>query len=206
MYKKRKFEPYLCQGDIIKNFESDLLQKFKPEESYFGIFILSFTCDLKHKKLEFINYCPIFDLDHRVKEVLDEIESNEDILKQIRKRKDPIEYVESKIKNILSEICNYRKQNIYFLQADSIFNNQESYANLEQIYSIPFVFHEELIKYREASLKNPWVENLGFMLGYCFNRVAMEDVKKKERDRLYEKRWKITIDDFVKNILNGKAT
>lgn len=202
MYKTENLEEYLCQGDIILNFTLDSLQNFEPIDYYKGILILSFTCDLKNNKLEFINYCPIYSLHHRIIEFYEFIKNNAQMKKEIKKRasKNAHSYIKGKVINLLSEICNYKKQNIFFLKGESIFIEQ-SYANLEQIYSLSSENVDQLKIYRVASLKNPWVEKLGFMLGFCFNRVATDEISKSERDALFENKYKTLFTEFVDNVI-----
>ena len=98
-------------------------------------------------------------------------------------------------------ICKYQMQNIFFLKKDSIFK-EECYANLEQIYSKPIKYEEEIKKCRVASLTNPWIEKLGFMLGFCFNRVATEEIQTSERDLLFEDKYQSIFDEFVDSVLS----
>jgi len=58
------------------------------------------------------------------------------------------------------------------LKNNSIILSTNSY---EQIYSIPKENINNLLKNRKASLRSPWIEKLGFKLGYCFNRIALPD-------------------------------
>lgn len=205
MYKTENLDTYLCQGDIVLSFPLDLLQTFEPKKYYKGILILSFTCDLKNNKLEFINYCPIYTLTHRIIEFHENLKNNENVKKEIRKREtegqNPHDYIAGKVKGLLSKICKYQKQNIFFLKKDLIFK-EECYANLEQIYSIPKDYESEIKKCRVASLTNPWIEKLGFMLGFCFNRVAIEEIEKSERDSLFQYKYQSTFDEFVDSVLN----
>lgn len=205
MYKTEDLDSYLCQGDIILNFPLDSLQTFEPKKYYKGILILSFTCDLKNDKLQFINYCPIYSLTHRIIEFHEVLKNDKKVKKGIRKREtegqNPHDYIAGKVKGLLSEICNYNMRNIFYLKKDSIFK-EECYANLEQIYSIPKENEAEIKKCRVTSLTNPWIEKLGYMLGYCFNRVAIKEIEKSERDSLFQDKYRSTFDEFVDSVLN----
>jgi len=132
--------------------------------------------------------------------------NNKKIQKEIRKKEkngqDPHDFISGKVKGLLSSICNYKVRNIFFLKKDSIFK-EECYANIEQIYSISMKYEAEIKKCRVASLTNPWIEKLGFMLGYCFNRVATEEIEKSERDQLFEDKYQSIFDKFVDSILRG---
>ncbi len=66
MYKTESLPNHLCQGDIILNYKSDELHRYYPKEFYKGILILSFTCDLKYRRVNFINLCPIFSLKYLI--------------------------------------------------------------------------------------------------------------------------------------------
>lgn len=206
MYKTENLDIYLCQGDIILKFSLDLLQTFEPIEYYKGILILSFTCDLKNDKLQFINYCPIYSLNHRIIEFYEDLKNDKKVKKEIRKKENegqnPHDFISGKVKGLLSSICNYKKRNIFFLKKDSIFK-EECYANLEQIYSIPIKYEKEIKKCRVASLINPWIEKLGYMLGFCFNRVAIEEIEKSERDSLFQDKYQSTFNEFVDSVLRG---
>jgi len=204
MYKTENLDTYLCQGDIVLNFPLDLLQTFEPIKHYKGILISSFTCDLKNGKLQFINYCPIYSLSHRIIEFYEELENKKDVKKEIKKREEegenPHDFIRGKVKSLLSDICNYKKRNIFFLREDSIFE-EKCYANLEQIYSIHIKYEKRIKKCRVASLTNPWVEKLGYMLGYCFNRVATEEIKKSERNQIFKNKYQSKFDNFVDSVL-----
>lgn len=69
-------------------------------------------------------------------------------------------------------------------------NNQACYANLEQLYSLPISNIDKILKFRKVSLKNPWVEKLGYMLGHCFNRIATDNYSKADIDELYINEYK----------------
>ena len=43
MYRLSELESYLCQGDIIIDFNKDKIQTFKPENFFLGIFTLEIS-------------------------------------------------------------------------------------------------------------------------------------------------------------------
>ncbi len=243
MYKKEDFESYLCQGDIIINYPKDKLQSFYPEEFYKGIILLSYTCDLKNGKLDHINYCPIYDIENLIIDFYDTLKNEGKFKSEIRKRnkeqKNPYEYIRGKVLTVLHRIFNYEDQGIFYLEADEIFNGNQCYANLEQIYTIslnpidkknennevneinpidkknennevneinPIDKRKEIldsiINCRKASLTNPFIEKLGYMVGNCFNRVAMEVFDKSTRDKIYDTKYKSRFEGLVNLVLD----
>ncbi len=41
------------------------------------------------------------------------------------------------------------------------------------------------------------------MLGFCFNRVATEEIETSERDLLFEDKYQSIFDEFVDSVLSG---
>jgi len=212
MYKKKNLEPYLCQGDIIINYPKDKLQSFSPDEFFKGIIILSYTCDLKNDKLDNINYSPIYDIENLITDIYNKLKNDDRIKKEIRKRKkeqkNPNEYIRSKVLDLLHRIFNYEDKSIFYLEADEIFNGKQCYAHLEQIYTMSLNLKDnknqilDLIKNCcKASLTNPFIEKLGYMVGYCFNRVAIEVFDITSRNQIYDNKYKSRFEGLVNSIL-----
>lgn len=197
MYRLSELESYLCQGDILIDFNKDKIQTFKPEKYFLGILVLSFTCDIKNNKLKYINYCPIFNFENLINKSLENFQQNQKLMNNVKNGDNPVQYVEDKLFGLLSSLFNYKIRNIFYLKSNEIFNEKEAYADIEQIYSISIKNKDELIKCRVASLQNPWVENLGYMLGYCFNRVALEELTKSQRNNIYTTNFKSIVNKFV---------
>lgn len=197
MYRLSKLESYLCQGDIIIDFNKDKIQTFKPENFFLGILVLSFTCDIKYNKLKYVNYCPIFNFENIIDDFLKKFQQNQKLMNNMKNSDNPFQYIEDNLFNLLSLLFNYKIRNIFYLKPNGFFDEKEAYADIEQIYSISMDNKDELIKCRVASLQNPWVENLGYMLGYCFNRIALEELTKSQRSNIYNTNFKSIVDTFV---------
>ncbi|MHA2260084.1 MAG: hypothetical protein ACXACO_19125 [Promethearchaeota archaeon] len=191
MYKKTNLESYICQGDIVVDYNSEEIPIYLPKEYYKGILILSFTCDLKWDKVRFVNFCPIFSL----KAIFMDI-------KYVEKLKDKCKTAGKSLKNCirnvfkqrLEKITKYESKDTFFLKEDSVFDNEACFADLEQISNITLQLREsdrkkkmdEMMSHRKASLENPWMEKLGFTLGNCFNRIATEDFPQLEFEKIVE--------------------
>ena len=171
-----------------------------------------YTCDLKNGKLDNVNYCPIYDLENLITDLYDKLKSNDGVIKEIRKRKreqkSPYEYISNKVLTILHRFFNYKDQSIFYLEADEFFNGKQCYANLEQIYTIPLnpmdkknEILDSIKNCRKASLTNPFIEKLGFMAGYCFNRVAVKIFDKSSRKRIYNDKYKSRFEGLVNSVL-----
>ncbi len=207
MYETNKanFESYLCQGDIIIDYPKDKLATFKPVEFFKGILILSYTCDLKNNKLDYINYCPIFNMKHLITEFLELLANDEKISHEVRKRKlednNPYSFIREKVLNKLHDILNYKDQNIFYLEPNDIFNHDRCYAYIGQIFTIPIEESKELKKNCKASLLSPYIEKLGYMVGNCFNRVALDEFEGHRRNQIYEKNYRTLSEEIVNKIL-----
>lgn len=183
MYKKRCLEKYLCQGDIIIDIKLEKIQKFTPKKYYKGILILTFTCDLikDQQPVEYINYCPIFTIDCFIDD------SFEYYKEKFKEKENPLVAIKSAIQQKVEAIYDNKPKGLFYLMPDKIFNGEECYANLEQIFSIGIEHLEKILDNRKVSLKSPWIEKLGFKLGYCFNRIAIPDFPIKKFRKLYKK-------------------
>jgi len=193
MYNTIDFENHLCQGDIIVDLELKLIADFEPKEYFKGILILTYTCDLvpEQDPVEFINFCPIFSLDCMIKPMIDIY------TEKFRTKKNPSKEINEVIKRKLNDICNYKRKNIFFLISDEVLDNEDCYANLEQIYSVGIDDVESLLNNRKASLQSPWIEKLGFKIGYCFNRIALPDTPLEHIENLFESKYLTLIQDKI---------
>ena len=194
MYEREIFNDYLCQGDIIIGYETEEIPIYRPEKYFKGIIILSFTCDLKHDKIRFLNFCPIFSMEA--------IFLNKRYIDIIKRRcKTSGKNIENCIRNVmkkrLEDITSNENRDTFYLEEDPMFNDNPCFADLEQIFNIRL--NEEktknLLNLRKASLRNPWLEKFGYKLGYCFNRVATEDFPEDKLTKLVEK-----YDNYIKKI------
>lgn len=191
MYNTTDFENHLCQGDIIIDLKLKLIADFEPKEYFKGILILTYTCDLvlEQDPVEYINFCPIFSLDCMIKPMIDIY------AEKFRDKKSPDKEISVVIKRKLKDICNYKRKNIFFLIADEILDNEDCYADLEQIYSITIDNVESILNNRKASLQSPWIEKLGFKIGYCFNRIALPDTPPNHIKNIFDSKYLMIIQD-----------
>jgi len=175
----------VTQGDILSRFGTKILPKINPKE--LGFMVLTYTCDLVNKKeLAFINICPVFSInviiDNFIKLNLDKSE---------KKLKNEL------IQRIL-DLSKFKKKYYFFLTPNPIFNNIPAYADIGQISNLPLKYYEDIKSSRLISLLSPWREKLGWKLGYLFNRIALEDVKKDEIENFIDN------NEILKEFLRSK--
>lgn len=189
MYLEIQDHPdHLCQGDIFTSFESEALQPIKPKEAAF--IVLTYTCDLKNPKdLDYITYSPIFTLDQILEDIINQYKI------KYSNNKPPKNLLDSIIQRIL-KLSSNTKRFLFFLSPLPRFNNQIAFANINQIYSIQKKYSIQILTNRIACIRSPWKEKLGSMVGYLYNRVALEDIKKESIVRSIEKM------PFVKNFID----
>lgn len=157
----------LSQGDIFSRFETKLLPITNPEE--LGFMVLTYTCDLVNRKnLSFINICPVFNIEVIITDFID------------LNRNKNAENLKKRLKSKIYDISQYIPKNYFFLAPNPIFNELPAYADIEQISNLPIEYYDEIKSNRLVSLFTPWREKLGWKLGYLFNRIALDDVRKEE--------------------------
>lgn len=157
----------LTQGDVFSRFETKLLPRTDPEE--LGFMVLTYTCDLVNRKnLSFIHICPVFSIEVIIADYID-----------INKERSE-ENLRKGLKDKIYDISQFIPRNYFFLAPNPVFNNLPAYAEIGQIWNLPIEYYDEIKSNRLVSLFSPWREKLGWKLGYLFNRIALEDVKKEE--------------------------
>lgn len=165
MYFIKKKEEPLSQGDIFSRFDDKIIPKSEEEE--LGFIILTYTYDLEHPDdLSYILFCPVLDFDILIKKYL-EINKN-------KKLTNINEMLMSKVNNIFSNDNRYH----FFLSPIPKVCKNPAFAHLEQITKISKKYMDNLLKNRKISLKKPWREKLGWMVGNLFNRIALKDIEK----------------------------
>ncbi len=196
MYKKRSLEKYLCQGDIVLDVKLEKIQDFTPKKYYKGILILTYTCDLikNQQPVEYINYCPIFTIDCVI------YDSFVYYKEKFKEKENPLVAIKDAIQQKIEALYDYKPKGLFYLMPDTIFQGEECYANLEQIFSINIDYLEEILQNRKVSLLSPWIEKLGFKLGYCFNRIALPEFPVKKFRKLYKKPHLHQIEELFNSI------
>ncbi|MFX1568135.1 MAG: hypothetical protein ACFFCV_07185 [Promethearchaeota archaeon] len=176
MYRIKDIPQFLCQGDIILDYKNEDLLYYEPKEHYKGIIIISYTCDLEWKKLNFISVCPIYSLEHIINHLIEKLRKGCD------EAKDKNNCIKKVVINFLKEeIFNY-KNSFYFLLIPNNVIKKPLVGDLQQISNISFDYYDELLKLRSLTLENPWIEKLGYMVGENFNKVAIDTFEESEID------------------------
>ena len=161
------FHETLTQGDIFARFETKFLPNIDPEELSF--MVLTYSCDLVNRKdLSFIHICPVFSIEVIIADYID-----------INKGKN-VDNLRNGLKDKIYDISQFIPKNYFFLTPHPIFNYLPAYADIGQIWNLPIEYYDEMKSNRLVSLFSPWREKLGWKLGYLFNRIALEDVRKEE--------------------------
>lgn len=193
MYRTEDIPKYLCQGDIILDYKNEDLLYYEPKEYYKGIAIISYTCDLKYEKLNYISVCPIYSLEYIVKYLIEKLSEGcskaEDKNKCIKK---------VVIKFFKDEIFNY-KNSLYFLLKTNDIIKKPLVGDLQQISNISFEYYDDLLQLRNLSLDNPWIEKLGYMVGENFNKVAVDTFKESEIEDIINNNCNPILDKILKD-------
>lgn len=172
----------LYQGDIFRRFDNEfekpILPKVKPPEIAF--MVLNYTCDLIDRKdLSNIFLCPILKIDVIIAITLEGLK-----LKYPKRSKDKII---NQLKQLISDILNYKKKFVFFLTKIPEFEGSHAVADLLRTTSIPVEYFNNILRNKIKSLKSPWREKLGWKIGYIFNRVGLPDTTTS------------SVEDYVRN-------
>lgn len=163
-----KPEKIVKQGDIVKsdNFPSYI----DCPKVVSHLIILSYSCDIEqsknksehNKKIKYISFSPIIPLNYFVDE-----------LKKQRK----LTEIDEKIKSLVKELINYRMPKYFFIPKIIRFGiRKDGIVQLDNVITLPFDEMYPIIeKDRLCSLNSPLREKLGYMTGYMYNRIALED-------------------------------
>ncbi|MBD3405655.1 MAG: hypothetical protein GF411_05935 [Candidatus Lokiarchaeota archaeon] len=151
----------LCQGDLFRSFDDDIFPEVNSDYKIF--IILTYTCDLANPKgLQRILISPVFQLNIII-----------DQLQEKHGNKEPHKIQREIIKRI-KELSEYRRPFFFFLSPRLEFSHKPAFIDLTQISTISSEYQPKIITTRFAAIKSPWREKLGYMMGYMFNRVALE--------------------------------
>jgi len=193
MYRTKDISKYLCQGDIILDYKNEDLLYYEPKESYKGIIIISYTCDLEWKKLNFISVCPIYSLEHIINHLIEKLR------KGCSESKNKNKCIKGVIINFLKdEIFNYKNSYYFLLKINDIIK-KPLVGDLQQISNISFIYYDELLKLRNLSLENPWIEKLGYMVGENFNKVAVDILEESEIEDIINNNCNPILDKILKD-------
>jgi len=170
-------EEELSQGDIIVGYESIKLLKF--DDSVKGLMILNYSCDLNNNgDLRTIILAPIAGIEiildefisglrEKLKESITETSkfSESSFRKKIKKA----------IQDRMLQLTKFEGHSFFLLYPDDKFIDEYSIVDITNLINVGAEEIENISKFRKASLKHPWREKLGYMLGNLFNRIALDD-------------------------------
>jgi hypothetical protein len=150
----------LGQGDILFNCGIPIMldnpnsSQLKVDVAYTDVIIISQSCDLENKKLNFVAVCPVHNLINRAQQ-------------------DPA----FKKLDILENIRIGRKEGLHLLASpENPENNQEALlVDFREIYSLPFTYLQD---FAEAAgdrwrLQPPYLEHLSQAFARFFMRVGL---------------------------------
>lgn len=192
IYNKGLNKNTLSQGDIL---EPSLLKDnlyghqdyFANSPHFYKYMVLTQTCDLTH-----IDKMPPFiflSVVRKLNETLD--------VKEIYKKK------KDATKRLLQELYNYNynKRGFFYLpKSDENGIEEESLVDLRVIFSLHKVHYKALIKARIGGLDPLFASQLGFMVGYMFNRVAVPSWNDSNENETLEKKISITMTDIENRV------
>lgn len=175
MFKKVDEEDkvYLFQGDIIS--KCGLIST--PENEHTGCLIASNSCDLQRlKEKTVISLVPVYPFRRQLKRMI-EIATKKVICQKDKHELEGRDYdVESMLCSRVAELifpeANYARKYTFFISPLEEFGNLPSTAFIEDVKSINKEYNKRLLEHRIVSLRNPWREKLGYMVGNLYNRVG----------------------------------
>lgn len=193
MYNTEDIPEFLCQGDIVLDYKNEDLLYYKPEEFYKGILVLSYTCDLKWKKLNFISICPIYTLEHIITILVERLR------KGCNEANDKNQCIKKIVSGFLEdEIFNYKNSHYFFFRTTQKIR-EPIIADLQQISNISIEYYDELLKLRDLTLENPWIEKLGYMVGENYNKVAVVAFNSSEINEMINNNCYPIIEKILEN-------
>jgi hypothetical protein len=169
----------LFQGDIIRFVKVDPDLPKERYEDILGYLVLSNSCDLDRDDLEIISLSPILTFKSYLNNCIDDLFHNDKLKSQ--------KEFENNVTTIILKEMNYDGKFTFYIPPINEFSNMPSVAFLNDIRSIEVKSIEKLLKNRIYALKPPWREKLGYKVAYIFNRVAIDDTKKEEKESI--KSW-----------------
>lgn len=188
MYITTSFPSYLAQGDIFKRFNGTALPRFS-NPNQLGFMVLTYTCDLiSPEDLTYIAFCPVINLKGLLK-----------IFIKANKRKNR-ENLENIVSKRIFQITSNKTRHYFFLSPFPELSDIPAYADLTQIYSVEKDYLKNILENRIKSLSSPWREKLGFMAGYLYNRVAIDDVDKEAINEYVSISNKEFIDQYLEEL------
>ncbi len=164
---------YLFQGDIIR--ECELIST--PSTKHLGYLIVSNSCDLRRlDRKTAISLVPIYPFEYLLNKFIKTV-TKKVISQKKRDEREGKDYdVESalcsEVAGLIFSEANYERKYTFFISPLEQLGNLPSIAFIEDVKSINKEYTERLLEHRIVSLKSPWKEKLGYMVGNLYNRVA----------------------------------
>lgn len=165
---------HLFQGDVIS--ECGLISS-TPSAGHLGYLIASNSCDLRRlESKKIISLVPIYPFGYTLKNMI-ETATNRVIAQKNKHQKEGTDYdaestLCSEVAGLIFSEANYARKYTFFISPLGKFDNLPSIAFIEVVKSINKKFKERLLEHRIVSLRNPWREQLGCMMGNLYNRIA----------------------------------
>lgn len=180
---------YLFQGDIISGCE--LIST--PLTRHLGYLVASNSCDLQRlDRKTVVSLVPIYPFEYTLKGII-ETATKRVIAQKKRHEREKTDYdVELalclEVAELIFSEANYARKYTFFISPLEEFDNLPSIAFIEDVRSINTRFRKRLLEHRIVSLRNPWREKLGYMLGNLYNRIGTYSPKTS----LIKGWWKVT--------------
>ena len=184
IFKSTSEPDKVCQGDIFILTNGEL-QEILPEEIYQmditlnGFIVISNTCDIENDNITYINICPIVALEYMVESIRKKKK------KQGKKSKD----IKNSINSSINDLVGYNLKKYFYLPKDETCNIDDEWVVLiefvlthDRDYILPLIK-----KRRVCTLKNPWKEKLGWIVGTFYNRVSLENHSHEKIQELLER-------------------
>jgi len=164
---------YLFQGDIIS--ACDLIST--PKTKHMGYLIASNSCDLQRlDRKTVVSLVPIYPFKYILKGIIETV-AKRVIAQKKRHEKERTDYdVESalclEVAELIFSEANYARKYTFFISPLEEFDNLPSTAFIEDVRSVNKKYKRRLLEHRIVSLRNPWREKVGHMVGNLYNRIG----------------------------------
>ena len=178
----------LAQGDIIRGYSSSLLPVYRP--SVTGLTVVSNSCDLEQPdRLAHVAVAPIFDLSPWIEQAVNERSRKLQAAGKKPSYEDALEFLTGRLESLAS----YKDKNLFFFPPHPALDGVAAVARIVQITTLLIAELDGLSARRVASMKPPWRENLGYKVGFLFNRVATWSPRRQDLESWLDVEHKGTI-------------
>lgn len=161
------------QGDILILNENEIKENFfRPEKEgiTLGLIVISNSCDIENKNIDYICLSPIVTLNYLMEELSEKVRKEGGNGGKIKKSK----------KKFIENLMKYNKKKYFYLPKNIKYKiNESAVVAIEIVLNYPLnSVIDKIFEKRICTLKSPWKEKFGWSVGNLYNRVSLEDFHK----------------------------